>query len=143
MDASGLWLVLALLLLLAEAGSLGIFLLFFGFGAFATGVLLWFMPLSFALQVAVFLVVSIVLLLLLRKTMREWLIPHSTSEAMDNLEDVMGRHGVVVQAIHPPEYGVVDLRGTTWKASATESISVGKQVVVTGRKNLILQVEPI
>jgi len=144
MDASGLWLVLALLLLIAEAVSLGIFLLFFGFGAFATGVLLWFMPLSFPLQVAVFVVVSIVLLLLLRNTMREWLMPRSAqSEAMDNVEDVMGRHGVVVQAIHPPEYGVVDLRGTTWKASATESILVGKQVVVTGRKNLILQVKPI
>lgn len=144
MDASGLWLVLALLLLIAEAVSLGIFLLFFGFGAFATGVLLWFMPLSFPLQVAVFVVVSIVLLLLLRNTMREWLMPRSAqSEAMDNVEDVMERHGVVIQAIQPPEYGVVDLRGTTWKASATESIMVGKQVVVTGRKNLILQVKPI
>ena len=69
MDASGLWLAFALVLLIAEAVSLGIFLLFFGFGAFITGVLLWLIPLSFALQVAVFLVVSIVLLLLLRNNM--------------------------------------------------------------------------
>jgi membrane protein implicated in regulation of membrane protease activity len=144
MDAIGIWLVLALLLLIAEAVSLGIFLLFFGFGAFFTGILLWFMPLSFAWQVAVFLVVSVALLLLLRNTMRAWLLPSKTSsEALDNLEDVMGRHGVVVEAIHPPEYGVVDLRGTTWKASADKAITVGKHVVVTGRKNLILQVESI
>ena len=140
MDANGLWLALALVLLIAEAVSLGIFLLFFGFGAFLTGILLWFIPVSFAVQVSVFLVISIALLLLLRNTMREWLIPPNTkSESLDNLEDVMGRHGVVIQAIHPPEYGVVDLRGTTWKASATESIQVGKQVVVTDRKNLILK----
>lgn len=144
MDASGWWLLLGLVLLIAEAVTLGIIMLFFGCGAFVTGILLWFFPLTFAMQVAVFLVISIVLLLLLRNTMREWLQPtNSKKQAMDNLEDVMGRRGVVIKAIQPPEYGVVDLRGTTWKAAAKSPLAVGAQVVVVGRENLILQVEAI
>ena len=60
MDASIFWLILAMSLLIVEALTLGIFMLFFGFGAFITGMLLYVVPLSFEAQIIIFLSISIV-----------------------------------------------------------------------------------
>ncbi|MBT4803855.1 MAG: NfeD family protein [Legionellales bacterium] len=144
MDASIFWLILAMSLLIVEALTLGIFMLFFGFGAFITGMLLYVVPLSFEAQIIIFLSISIVLLLLMRNSMRVWINGRRNKEVVsDNIEDVLGRHGAVVEAINPPKYGLVDMNGTNWQAAADGPIAKGAAVEVVGRDNLVLKVTEI
>ncbi|MBT4884569.1 MAG: NfeD family protein [Legionellales bacterium] len=144
MDANMFWLILAVALLIAEALTLGIFMLFFGFGAFVTGMVLYVIPLSFQSQIIMFLSISIILLLFMRNIMRNWLNgKRKKTVVADNIEDVLGRHATVVNAINPPEYGLVDMNGTNWQAISVIPVAKGAVVEVIGRDNLVLKVTEI
>lgn len=143
MDQSFFWITLAIFLLLAEAVTLGVFMLFFGFGALVTGLLLYVFDLNFSSQILVFLITSIVTLLVMRNTMKAWLVGPKKSVSTDNIEDVLGRRATVLEEIDPPAFGQVDLKGTLWKAMADEKLEVGTIVEVIGRDNLVLKVKQI
>ena len=143
MDASFFWMALAVVLLVGEALTLGVFMLFFGFGALMTGLALYVFPLSFSSQILVFLFSSIFTLLLMRNTMRAWLVPQKKSVTTDNLEDIIGRRAIVLEDIDPPKFGLVDLKGTNWKAMADKKLMQGSTVEVIGRDNLVLKVKLI
>lgn len=143
MEASFFWMALAVVLLVGEALTLGIFMLFFGFGALMTGLALYVFPLSFSSQILVFLFSSIFTLLLMRNTMRAWLVPQKKSVTTDNIEDVIGRRAIVAEDIDPPKFGLVDLKGTNWKAMADKKLIKGSTVEVVGRDNLVLKVKLI
>ena len=143
MDQSFFWIALSIFLLIAESVTLGVFMLFFGFGALVTGLSLYFIPLSFSAQISLFLIVSIFTLLVMRNTMKSWLVGKKKSVVTDNIEDVLGRRGTVVEDINPPAFGVVDMKGTNWKAMASNKVSKGTIVEVIGRDNLVLKVKEI
>lgn len=143
MEASFFWMALAVALLVGEALTLGVFMLFFGFGALITGLALYILPLSFSAQILVFLFSSVCTLLLMRNTMRAWLVPKNKSVTTDNLEDIVGRRAIVAEDIDPPKFGLVDLKGTNWKAMADKKLMKGSTVEVIGRDNLVLKVKLI
>ena len=143
MDQSFFWIALSVFLLIAESVTLGVFMWFFGFGALVTGLALYCVPLSFSAQISLFLIVSIFTLLVMRNTMKSWLVGKKKSVVTDNIEDILGRRGTIVEDIVPPAFGVVDMKGTNWKAMATSKIKKGTIVEVTGRDNLVLKVKEI
>jgi membrane protein implicated in regulation of membrane protease activity len=143
MEASFFWMALAVALLVGEALTLGVFMLFFGFGALITGLALYILPLSFSAQILVFLFSSVCTLLLMRNTMRAWLVPKNKSVTTDNIEDIIGRRAIVTENIDPPKFGLVDLKGTNWKAMAEKKLMKGSTVEVIGRENLVLKVKLI
>ena len=122
-----LWLALFVVFLIVEAGTVALVSIWFALGALAAlaacalGAAMW-------LQIAVFLVVSLVLLAVLWKKVRSKL-----PRAKTNVDSVIGAEGYVTEAIDNLSYtGRVKLGGITWAARSTsgEGIPVGTLVKV-------------
>lgn len=135
-----IWMALAIILFLAELLTLGVFLLFFALGAFTTAVAVYFVPLTTNLQIVLFLLVSVVSLLFLRAKIQSILYRKKKTVPSENVADVVGRQGEVVEAILPPAQGKVSLHGTFWAASSQQKLNIGDIITVIGRDNLTLVV---
>ena len=138
------WLSLGLILAVSEFFVPGFVIIFFGAGAFVTGVvkLLWSgLPDSFALLLFAFF--SLGSLLLFRKT---WaggkVIRDGNTKAEGDIdESCVGRKVKVVEAIIPGKAGKVELNGANWNAEAEAPLAEGAMAVVTGRRGLMLEVK--
>ena len=134
-----LWLVLFVVFLVIEAGTVALVSIWFALGALAAlaacalGAEMW-------LQIAVFLAVSLVLLVLL------WEKVHSKSPRIrTNVDSVIGTEGYVIEAIDNLSYtGRVKLGGITWAARSTsgEGIPVGTLVKVERVEGVKVFVSP-
>jgi membrane protein implicated in regulation of membrane protease activity len=107
--------LLGLLLMGAEIITPGgFFILFFGCGAIAVGVVdLLGIPLSLPLQVLLFVAVSIVSLLIFRKPLKERFAHMTPGGEVDSL---VGEFAQALEEIPAGGFGKVELRGSSWKA---------------------------
>jgi len=139
-----MWFILGVLLLVVEAMHTGILAVFFALGAWVTAILMWLgIVESTSAQLAVFLIVSIVSLLLLRSELRKWMTglrhPAGDDAALD---DFAGKLASVIEDIDPAtNTGKVEFRGTHWAARADYPIAKGKVVKIIARDNLTLSVQ--
>jgi membrane protein implicated in regulation of membrane protease activity len=140
-----IWFILGVVLLVVEAMHLGVLAVFFALGAWVTAILMWLGIIEEDwLQLAVFLVVSVVALFLLRRKMRTWLtgLRHSAGDDAA-LDDFVGNLATVVEAIEPARNtGKVEFRGTQWAARSDSAVREGSVVKILARDNLTLTVQP-
>ncbi|MBU1638019.1 NfeD family protein [bacterium] len=140
------WFIIALILMLLELAVPGVLLVFFGIGALVTSLLSWIGVLqSTTAELLVFLFVSVVSLLLLRKKMQRTFRgkTKSVKDAELELDEFIGKTARVVEAINPSEQrGKVEFRGANWEAQADVPIEPGTAVEIISRKNLTLIVKP-
>lgn len=123
------WVALAAILIIGEMLTAGFFLLPFGLGAAVAGALNYF-GLALGWQWAVFLAVSAVLLLSLRRFSDR--VTHEPPEKM-GVDRLIGKQGVVVEAVEPGDgSGRVRIEREEWRADAIgdDVIAVGKRVVI-------------
>jgi hypothetical protein len=138
-----LWFLGGLLLLIAEMSSITIVFLFFGFGAWAAGLVAFIWPARLDLQIITFIFVSITLLVFLRKFFKRifdgWRSkPVSTSNRED--EEIIGRMAIVHKDFLGHK-GLVEFRGTTWNAESVESgLIEGEELIIEAREDLTLKV---
>lgn len=134
-----LWLALFVVFLIVEAGTVALVSIWFALGALAAlvscilGAEMW-------LQITVFLVVSLVLLAVLWKRVRNKLTTTKT-----NVDSVIGAEGYVTEAIDNLSYtGRVKLGGITWAARSTSGagIPVGTLVKVERVEGVKVFVSP-
>lgn len=134
-----LWLALFVVFLIVEAGTVALVSIWFALGALAAlvscalGAEMWF-------QITVFLVVSLVLLAVLWKRVRNKLTTTKT-----NVDSVIGAEGYVTEAIDNLSYtGRVKLGGITWAARSTSGagIPVGTLVKVERIEGVKVFVSP-
>ena len=134
-----LWLALFVVFLIVEAGTVALVSIWFALGALAAlascvlGAEMW-------LQITVFLVVSLVLLAVLWKRVRNKLTTTKT-----NVDSVIGAEGYVIEAIDNLSYtGRVKLGGITWAARSTSGagIPVGTLVKVERIEGVKVFVSP-
>ncbi len=134
-----LWLALFAVFLIVEAGTVALVSIWFALGALAAlvscvlGAAMW-------LQITVFLVVSLVLLAVLWKRVRNKLTTTKT-----NVDSVIGAEGYVTEAIDNLSYtGRVKLGGITWAARSTSGagIPVGTLVKVERIEGVKVFVSP-
>ena len=139
-----IWFVIGLLLLLGEFVAPGLVIFFFGVGAWVTALLCWLTSIGVNLQLLVFLVVSVVSLLALRKWLKGVFYGHITGEQSltEDLQDFIGERAVVTEAIAHKRPGKVELHGTDWEACADQEIAVGTAVEIIAKKNITLTVKP-
>ena len=138
------WLSLGLILAVSEFAVPGFVIIFFGAGAFVTGVLkLVWSGLPDSLALLVFTLSSLGSLLLFRKTWAGGKVVRDgdTRGGGDVDETCVGRKVVVVEAIAPGKGGKVELNGANWTAEADEALGAGAAAVVTGRHGLTLVVK--
>ena len=134
-----LWLALFVVFLIVEAGTVALVSIWFALGALAAlvscalGADMW-------LQITVFLVVSLVLLAVLWKRVRNKLTTTKT-----NVDSMIGAEGYVTEAIDNLSYtGRVKLGGITWAARSTSGagIPVGTLVKVERVEGVKVFVSP-
>ena len=112
MSAAVIWLVVALGLAGAEALTGDMFLLMLGGGALAAAGSSWLLDLPIWTDGAVFLAVSVLLLLLVRPTLRRRLTPKSLTTGIKALE---GKTALVLDRVARDE-GQVKVDGQVWTA---------------------------
>jgi membrane protein implicated in regulation of membrane protease activity len=137
------WLVIGLLLVLAELATPGgFFVMFFGVAALIVGALsglgvggpMW-------VQLLMFSVISIVSLLLFRTRLLKSMQVDPQAPEVDSL---VGEIGELEGAIAPGQIGKIEVRGAAWSArNATASeLPRGTRCRVVRVKGLMLEVEP-
>jgi len=116
----------------------GFFLLSIGIGS-AAAALVNYMNFDPITQLLVFVVVTIICLLASRPFAKK--LTRSSSKKKAASDRLLGKGGVVVEAIDIENSGMVKISGETWRAIADENISVGEKIIVTEIKGVRLKVK--
>jgi membrane protein implicated in regulation of membrane protease activity len=125
-----IWVVAAVVLVIAEATTTAFVAIYFGFAALVTAVAA-LLGLPVALQLVVFGVVSVGSMVLTRPAPRR--AAGKTASIRTGVDAMQGRIGVVVRPIAELEPGQVKVGGETWTARSFydgESIPEGARVEV-------------
>ena len=137
-----IWFLIGLVLLLSEFFLPGLIILFFGVGCWVASLGLLFMPdMPLNIQLAIFLISSILSLALLRNYLKKWL---GKSEKKDdsNLEEYVGRNCVAETDFVPGIGGKVSFKGALWEATSNSEIKKGDALTIKAVESIHLIVEP-
>ena len=134
LNNTSIWIFIGIILLLSEFLIPGFTIFFFGIGALVTSVILLFIPTLSEiiwLQITIFLIISIVLLVFLRR--------HFTStlkgEIYHERVDYVGQKCKVIEAVSKAKPGRILYQGTTWTAySENEKIYKNQEAEIIGKK---------
>ncbi len=134
------WFFSGLALALIELALPGLIVVFFGAGAWTVALLCLIYPIGLNAELIIFIITSLIYV----ATLRKWLKKKIYKEAQEMpellLEDYIGNTATVAEDISPDKLGAVMFHGTIWKAESAESIPAGKQVTISGKKNITLTV---
>lgn len=137
------WLLLAALFIVLEIISLGLTTIWFAGGAFAAA-LAGLAGVSLSIQVALFLVVSIILLVLTRPIAVRYL---DSKTQKTNSEALIGQKAIVLQTINNlTAEGQVKVNGMEWTARAKTDETIipeGEVVTILEIQGVKLIVEPV
>ena len=136
MSLSLIWLLFGVAFLFAEIVTPVFVLFFLGIGAWAAA-LAALAGFAMNLQISVFIVVSILALLVLRRKLRAILSGREHTVGDQGGSDtpphpLTGRQGVVSKAIAPTSWGEVEIDGSFWRAKASEPLALGTAIRVLG-----------
>jgi membrane protein implicated in regulation of membrane protease activity len=139
-----LWFLLGLALIFLEFVVPGVILVFFGIGAWAAAVTTYLgLTASFQSQLLVFAVISILLLVVLRKWIKGKFYGHvgDVQDQTQNLDEFSGQRVVVLEDVIPNKMeGAVEFKGARWRAVSDEHIKNGEMAIITGVDGIILKV---
>jgi membrane protein implicated in regulation of membrane protease activity len=136
------WLVLGVGLLVLEVMTPGLISLFFGMAGVTVALIVWLLPIPQTAQWLLFSFLSVVYILLLRKTMKK--VFNGDKEVSERLnDDFTGRLAIVADPIAPTKPGRVEFNGSTWTAEAESELLKGQSVRILGKKNLTVKVEAV
>lgn len=130
------WFGAAVVFGIVEAITTGLASIWFAGGAVAAGIVALFTD-NIMIQVAVFLVISIVLLVFTRPMAKKYF---NNKAEKTNIDAIIGAPAVVLADIRPPEAGQVKADGKVWTAVADEVIEAGSEVKVIEVKGVTLRV---
>jgi membrane protein implicated in regulation of membrane protease activity len=138
------WLIVAVLLAVVEAFTLGIATIWFAIGALLA-MFVALLGLPFIYQVSAFIILSAVLLYFTRPIVKKYLKIRTESTNADRL---IGKTGIVIEKIDSIQgIGQVKILGQIWSArSADNDIIVGERVEVqeiAGVRLIVKRVEEI
>jgi membrane protein implicated in regulation of membrane protease activity len=136
-----IWLIVGLIMLLAELVSVLLVFVFFAIGALLTALLASIGVLSsLEMQVIAFSVISLLSLLVLRKHARRLL---DSRGKQHEYNEFVGETALVIRDIPAGGQGKIYYRGAEWKAISVSNsaISAGSKVVISRTDGIILVVE--
>jgi membrane protein implicated in regulation of membrane protease activity len=135
-----IWFLLGLAMLLLELALPGLIIFFFGIGACAVALICLLADISLNMQLTAFLSFSLVLLLTLRKWVKNVFVGRVGERPDELLNEFVGTRAVVTREIRPDHPGRVELHGTNWTAEADEALPEGAVVEIVEKHNLTLRV---
>ncbi len=141
-----IWFLVGLGLVFCELAMPGLVIVFFGLGALVTAVSCMIFEIELNVQLIIFLVSSLAMLIMLRKSLKRVFVGQSQVDGSDlpvSKSEFVGSRATVVVNIDAKLGGKVELNGTEWKAQCGKDIVAGEVVRVVGQDNLTLIVEEI
>lgn len=121
------WLVLLILFLMAEGATVALVSLWFAAGALAA-IIAALLGASVGLQLALFLVVSVALLAMLRPVLKKYVNPKIQRT---NVDALVGQECTVIEAIdNLAATGRVKMGGMTWSARSIGEENIPAETVV-------------
>ncbi len=128
-----IWFLIGVVVLLAELAVPGFVIIFFGLGCLAAAIAAALAPDALTMQLAVFIVVSLVSLLTLRRLAVRIFVGRSEGAKESEPGNIqVGGRVAVEQAIAPGREGRVRYRGTLWTAASEEELPAGTEAEITG-----------
>ncbi|HCE41809.1 hypothetical protein Y5W_01933 [Alcanivorax sp. 521-1] len=137
------WIILGLVLVIAEFAISGLVTIFLGLAALLVGTLVWLGLIdSLVWEITLFAVLSLVLLVVARRYLRERLFGRETQGATS--EDSAGLVGAraTVQGAFENGVGTVRYRGALWQAQSSHPLNDGQMVRILRHEGLWLTVAP-
>lgn len=141
LDPHWAWLALGLILATAEMAVPGFFLIWLAGAALITGVAVWLLPISFALQIVIFAVLAIVAVFLGRNYLRANPVEAADPAMNRRGARLVGEAATVTQAIENGS-GRVHHGDSEWLARGPDC-PPGTRVRITGSDGVVLLVEPV
>ena len=135
-----IWLAAAIIFIIIEAVTVGLTTIWFAAGALVA-LILALIKVGVGVQVAVFLILSLVLLATTRKVFVNKL---KTGSEKTNVDALVGEEAVVLENITPFNTGLVKVKGQNWTAIAADkdaSILKGSTVKIKAIEGVKLIVE--
>ncbi len=135
--SASLWFFLGIILIFSELIVPGFFIFFFGIGAICTAIVMFFACPVTWVQLAIFLSVSILTLVIFRRYMPQAFHGKvKTGELPDENIEFAGENATVVEEITPAHSGKISFHGSTWNATSDTAHAPGETVTIKSRKNI-------
>jgi membrane protein implicated in regulation of membrane protease activity len=125
--ANWMWLVLLVICMVVEALSVNLTTIWFAAGALVA-FLLGLVGVPVGWQAAVFLVVSVVLVIFTRPIAVRYL---KVGRTRTNVDSLIGQQGVVLQPMAEHQTGQVKVNGQIWTALPADGQPIGQNMEVT------------
>lgn len=138
-----IWFLIGLVLLLVEFSAPGLVVFFFGLGAWFVAATCAFVPLELNGQLGLFLLVSVLLLLFLRKRLQQIFGGRRDAVIEEDVSQFNGQHGRLTEAVRDGERGRMEINGTSWQVESETPIAAGTLVEVVGKNSITLKVRLI
>ena len=132
------WVIIGIVLIIAEMTTFTFYLLWLGVGAFAAAVSSNFTD-NILAQILIGCVTALLLTFLTKTLTRN--VRHSSAGFYDPYQNIVGKRGIVQESISPDKMGQVRVGSDVWSAIAHEPIDDGENVVITERSSTILTVQ--
>ncbi len=127
------WFLAGIAIMLAELAIPGFVIIFFGLGCWGASVVAFFSPNAYSAQVAVFVIVSVVSLMMLRRVAMRVFVGRSEGQENEDLGNIpMGSRITLDQDLEAGQIGRVRFRGTMWDAISEDRILAGSDAEITG-----------
>jgi membrane protein implicated in regulation of membrane protease activity len=142
------WFILGFVLLIMEIATPGVFFVFFGLGAWCVLLLTALLPIPPWAQWALFAVVSVTCLVLLRRHVIAFLASRKAPKT-DSLSEPMvaerylGQEVDVLADMPPGRPGTVEFNGTRWQAKCPFPLNEGDRARIVDLEGLTFLVEPL
>lgn len=135
-----IWLIIAVVCGLIEAGTIALVSVWFVFGAVVSFFMALIFPESVLFQIFVFILFSILSLVFIRPVAKKYVDKYTMG---GNINSKVDKTGVVVQEIKKDEKGRVKIGDVEWLAVSNEDISEGTKVRITNVDGNTLCVEKV
>ncbi len=128
------WMIFGLALALLEIMLLSFVALWFGLSAFVVGLLLWVLPLSFTMQLTIWIILSICIIF----SWFKWVSPLLKNKSFSGMakESMLGQMGTVIEYNSAHEgrgtlrFSAPILGADEWQFICTDTVEVGSRVFV-------------
>ncbi|RED54746.1 NfeD family protein [Cohnella lupini] len=138
MDWWAIWLIVGGVLLIAEMLTLTFYLLWLGTGAVIAAVVALIFPELYLVQALSGGVAALAFTLFTKSITRRF---KQSSGYRDAIHELVGKQGVVVEAISPGNPGIVRVGNETWSAISIDVLLKDDEVRVISRGTTVLEVQ--
>ena len=131
------WLIFFIILVIIELITINLVTIWFAFGALVTSLVSLYTT-DTVILLAVFTLVSLLLLLITKPVVKKLKVKKVVAT---NLDQVIGKTGVVTETIAKDKIGEVKVLGKRWSAYSDREISKDKKVKILSISGVKLKVE--